>query len=374
MTRPRSSRVLMVVDALHGGGAERHVLDLAVGLRDRGWLVDVACSSTGRKRRPFQDAGVPVHELVGQLVKRRVSARYAAALRTFVGRGAYDVVHAHIYASEVAAALATIRSPSQLVLTEHTEAPWRGRAARLTSRWVYGRAAMIIAVSQAIRSRLVSDYAVPECRIRCLLPVGRPGVLPAPKQGAALEPAGHSLVGFVGRLEESKGVDVLLRALPAVLRVRPDVRLVVVGTGPEEGRLRCLAEQLGIDAAVRFLGFRDDARALLTRFDLLVVPSRTDGSPLVVHEALEAGVPVIGSAVGGIVDRLAGGAAGVLVPAADVDRLSAEIVALLADPARRAHLAGAGRGLTAEVTYPAMMDAVERVYDDVLGVRATAGS
>ena len=363
----------MVVDALHGGGAERHVLDLAVGLRERGWLVDVACSSTGRKRLPFHDAGVPVHELVGQLVKRRVSARYAAALRTFIRRGAYDVVHAHIYASEVAAALATIRSPAELVLTEHTEAPWRGRTARLTSRWVYGRAAMIIAVSQAIRSRLVSDYAVPECRVQCLLPVGRPADLPGPSQDPALEPPARSVIGFVGRLEASKGVDVLLRALPGVLRERPDVRLVVVGTGAEEPRLQGLAEQLGIDAAVRFVGFRDDARALLTRFDLLVVPSRTDGSPLVVHEALEAGVPVIGSAVGGIVDRLAGGAAGVLVPAGDVDELTAAILALLADPARRAQLAAAGRTLTAQVTYGAMMDAVERVYEDVLGVRATAG-
>ena len=373
MREPRTSRVLMVVDALHGGGAERHVLDLAMGLRDRGWLVDVACSCVGVDRAPFHEDGVPVQELVGKLVKRRVSGRYAAALRRFVERGRYDVVHAHIYASEVAAAVATVGSPSRLVLTEHTEAPWRGRIARLTSRWAYGRAAMIIAVSQAIRQRLLLEYGVPEERVRYLLPVGRPADLPQPNDSGPQLPAGP-LLGFIGRLEPSKGVDVLLRALPGVLRVRPDVRLVVIGTGPGEVNLTALARQLGVESAVRFLGFRADARALLSRFELLVVPSRSDGSPLVVHEALEAGVPVIGSAVGGIVDRVAGGEAGVLVPAGDVDALTGAILALLADAARRDQLRSAGRRLAAHVTYAAMMDAVEDVYDDVLGVRATAVS
>jgi glycosyltransferase involved in cell wall biosynthesis len=115
-------RVLLVIDSLNGGAAERYVADLAIALRSRGWDVEVACSVAGVWAAPLRASNVPVNVLAGSLVNRRLSLRYVRALRRLLVQGRYDVVHAHLYASAAAAAAAAPRN-TPLVLTEHTESP-----------------------------------------------------------------------------------------------------------------------------------------------------------------------------------------------------------------------------------------------------------
>src|SRR6266702_1254030 len=95
-------RVLLVIDSLRGGGAERYVADLAIALRSRGWDVEVACSASGVRAARLHASDIPVNVLVGSLVEQRLSLRYVLALRRLVARGRYDVVHAHLYASAAA--------------------------------------------------------------------------------------------------------------------------------------------------------------------------------------------------------------------------------------------------------------------------------
>src|SRR5580700_8339416 len=90
-------RVLLVIDSLDGGGAERYVVDLAIALRSRGWDVEVACSAAGVLAGQLRASDVPVNVLAGSLVKRRLSLRYVRALRRLLAQGRYDVVHAHLY-------------------------------------------------------------------------------------------------------------------------------------------------------------------------------------------------------------------------------------------------------------------------------------
>src|SRR3954453_16013908 len=153
--------VVLVIDSLDGGGAERYVVDLAIALRRRCWPVEVACSTGGVRARALVDAGVPVSILLGKLVKRRVSRRYERALRRLIEDRRPALVHAHLYASAAAAAQATRDLAVPLAVTEHTEAPWRGRRARAVSREVYRRADRVVAVSTAIRDVLVEEYGVP---------------------------------------------------------------------------------------------------------------------------------------------------------------------------------------------------------------------
>ena len=108
----RALRALLVVDSLEVGGAERHVVDLA--LRRKGHGVTVACSVSGELSGLFDGADVPVRALVGRLVKRRVSVAYARGLGGLVGGGGFDVVHAHIYASAAAAAVSTPRGTGRI--------------------------------------------------------------------------------------------------------------------------------------------------------------------------------------------------------------------------------------------------------------------
>ncbi len=347
------------------------MVDLARGLEEEGWQVELACSAVGCSRSRLGGWAVPVHELVGRLVKRRFSLTYARRLRRLVRSGRYDLVHAHVYASEAAAALAVVGRAVPLVVTDHTEAPWRGPLARRVSRLVYHRAAAVIAVSTAIAELLEHQYGIDPGRVRRVIPVGRRSgtTLSATPRPPDL-PAGP-LVGCVGRLEPEKGVDILLRAFHQVRLTVPQASLLVVGGGGQSEALRRLADGLQIGARTHFLGHREDALDLLRWLDVLVVPSRSDGSPLVIHEAQEVGTPVIGSAVGGIPDRLAEGSAGLLVPPGDHQSLAEALTDVLTDPARRADLARAGRCNASRHSYRAMVAAVSALYAEVVSLKAS---
>jgi hypothetical protein len=93
--------VLLVIDSLDGGGAERYVVDLAIALRSRGWDVEVACSAAGVRAARLRASDVPVNVLAGSPVKRRLSLRYVRALRRLLAQCRYAVVHAQLYASAV---------------------------------------------------------------------------------------------------------------------------------------------------------------------------------------------------------------------------------------------------------------------------------
>ena len=138
MTR-EPARLLLVVDSLEVGGAERQVVDLALALRRGGYEVTVACSIAGDLSGALEDARIPFRPLLDRLAKRRLSPAYAWRLRRLLRRERFDLVHAHIYASVVAAAIATLETDVPLVITEHTEASWQPWRARWVSRWVYRR-------------------------------------------------------------------------------------------------------------------------------------------------------------------------------------------------------------------------------------------
>ena len=364
-------RLLLVVDSLDVGGAERHVVDLAVALGHKGHDVTVACSVAGPLASELEQACIPVRPLLECLIKRRVSVAFARKLGRLLDRERFDLVHAHVYASAAAAALATPGTGVPLVITEHTEAPWRSRRARLFSRLVYRRAERIIAVSDAIRRLLIEGYDVPPERVtfvpNAVVPV--PDALPGTSRAI---PAGWRkgpLIGRVARLQTEKGVAIFLKAAARVAPLFPEARFLVIGDGPLRRELAVLAKRLGLERRVHFLGFRSDAPALIALLDVLVVSSLSDGAPLVILEAMEAGVPVVASAVGGIPDQIRHDEEGILVPPGDPVALGDALVGLLRDPAYARCLGEAGRRRAAsEFGYEAMVRKVEAVYRAALGV------
>jgi glycosyltransferase involved in cell wall biosynthesis len=367
---PSSPRplLLLVIDSLHGGGAERYVVDLALALRQRGWGVEVACSTGGVREEALTRGSVPVHVLGRRLVKRRICPSYARALRRLVVARQPALVHAHLYASGVAAVRATAGLDIPLVVTEHTEGPWRTAPARLVSRELYAGCDRLVAVSNAIRRMLVEQYAVPPERVRTLLP--RPSAVASP---VPRPPAAPVQVGVAARLVPEKGVDVFLRAVARVAPVVPQARFVVLGDGPVAGELRRLTGELGVDGVVAFPGFCPDAAQRIVELDLLVVPSLSDGSPLVVGEAMQGGVPVVASRVGGLPDLVTDGRTGLLVTPGQVDELAAALITLVLDGERRRRMGHAARRAALTDTHAAMVSAMEGVYADVLdGVRVAA--
>jgi glycosyltransferase involved in cell wall biosynthesis len=375
-TRARPLRLLLVVDSLEVGGAERHVVDLAMALHRKGHEVEVACSVSGGLSEPLEAAGVPVWPLTRRLVKRRVSVAYARGIRRLLRERRFDLVHAHIFASAVAAAIATLGKEAPLVITEHTEASWQTWRTRRVSRWAHRRAKRVIAVSTPIERRLIERDGVPPHLVTRIPNAVIPASDEPPDPAGAL-PDGWvegPLVGVVARLQPEKGVANFLKAAARVSEISPRARFLVVGDGPLREELLNLVEHLGISERVRFLGYRTDSRALMGLMDLLVVPSLTEGSPLIVLEAMAAGVPVVASAVGGIPDQVRHGREGILVPPDDPDALGDALGALLRDPAYARRLGEAGRRRTEnEFSHETLVRRIEAVYRAAIDGAAAPG-
>jgi glycosyltransferase involved in cell wall biosynthesis len=156
-------------------------------------------------------------------------------------------------------------------------------------------------------------------------------------------PADLPLVGSIGRLEQAKGYEYLIRALPQVTTVLGAPVLAIAGRGPLEGELRRLATQLGVAERVHFVGFLAEVRDLLEALDVYVQPSLCEAQGLAVLEAGGLELPVVASAVGGLAETVVSGVTGHLVPTRDPNALADAVSALIVDPARRVEMGAAGR-------------------------------
>ncbi len=156
-------------------------------------------------------------------------------------------------------------------------------------------------------------------------------------------PAEAALALTVGRLNAEKGQSLLLQAVPAVLRRFPQTVFVLAGDGSLRGALEEQVVQMGISGRVRFLGVRQDVPDLLAAADLFVLPSRSEGMPNALLEAMAAGLPVVSFDVGGVGEVISHAETGLLVPPEDVDGLSQAMLALLEDQSERQRLGAAAR-------------------------------
>jgi glycosyltransferase involved in cell wall biosynthesis len=366
----RPMRLLFVVDSLHVGGAERHAVSLASSLAQQGHHVTLACSVEGALTPLAEQGGVEVRPLLRHLVKRRFSSAYAWKLAHLVRQGQFDLVHAHMYASDVASSCATLGTDIPLIITEHSEAQWRSPYARQGSRWCYARTKRVIAVSRAIRRRLTEQDGVPYERVSVIMNA-LPHVPELPRDTQSVLPGAFGqrpLVGVAARLQPEKGVRDFLEAAAHVLQVVPHAHFLVIGDGPLRRDLQAYAAKLSLQERVHFLGFRMDARALVGVMDVLVVPSLTEGTPLVTLEAMSAGVPVVASAVGGIPEQIRHFKEGILVPASNAAALGEAVVHLLQYPWWAQALGEAGRKrVLSDFDFASMVQETEAVYRGALG-------
>jgi glycosyltransferase involved in cell wall biosynthesis len=171
-------------------------------------------------------------------------------------------------------------------------------------------------------------------------------------------------IGFVGRLAEEKGVDLLLRAM----RDLPGAAAVLVGDGPDRAALERLAGELGLRDRVVFIGWSDDVRRLLPTFDVLVQPSRREGFGISIVEAMLAEVPVVATDAGGMAEVVADGVTGFTVAAENAPAIGAAVGTLLADPERRRSMGARGREIALQhFSAETMAASFARLYGRILG-------
>jgi hypothetical protein len=348
------------------GGTERGLQLLALGLQARGWDVEILVPAPGPVAERFDAAGLrvdvveaPAALLVyGRGTRGRRALSAAGALPGYWDRlrrrlRATDVVHAFTQRAMTLAGPPARAAGAQLVWhvggTEPTKA-LNHLAARLANA--------VVAVSPSAAAALPA--------------AAHPVVVGNAADPAAFESVPARATGIhvacAARLTPEKGVDVLLRASAIVKRDVPDLRVLVLGdtqAGYEAYRdeLVALADRLGVAETVCFAGFVEEPFRRWAGARVYVQPSRTEGLPLAVAEAMASGLPVVATAVGGVPDLLDGGRAGRLVPAEDPEALAAAIGDLLGDPEAAARLARAGQArVEASYTVDRMVDGVEAVY------------
>jgi glycosyltransferase involved in cell wall biosynthesis len=171
------------------------------------------------------------------------------------------------------------------------------------------------------------------------------------------------VIGTVGRLEPQKGFDVFLRALQDV----PQASVVIVGDGEQRDELHALADRLGIQERIHWIGWRDDRRSYLPWFDVFVLPSRFEGFPLALLEALLAQKAVVATDVGSVAEAVLPEQTGLLVPSEDPAALGVAIGRLLRDDELRHRLGTAGRELVqSRFTASHMARSFELLYAELL--------
>ncbi|MFC3549808.1 glycosyltransferase [Lysobacter cavernae] len=250
------------------------------------------------------------------------------------------VLHVHDYKSAFYAWLATRQRPLPMVATLH------GWLVDSHSQRLYNR--IELALLRRFDALAVVSHEQIEPLLRAGIPRGRihqvdNGIeLPSGdvSDAAALRrefglDAARFVFGAVARLSPEKNLAMLLEAITPLAKADAGVALVIAGDGPERAILEARAQSLGIASSVHFLGARADMERLYPVFDCLVLPSLSEGMPLVVLEAMAFSLPILASAVGGIPRLLAHTEHGRLVRPGDADALRAELQAASAEPGRR---------------------------------------
>jgi glycosyltransferase involved in cell wall biosynthesis len=375
-------RVVHVMEATIGG-TRRHLRDVARLQKERGLDVTVV-ASTLREPRVEQDLaelaarGVRVERVpMRRSVAPLTDLRHARAIARLLRDVRPDVVHSHSSKAGVLARAASLATGiGARVHTPHTFAflfeamfpPLQRAAYRRIEAFLARRTQAIVAVSAEEGETIARSGVVPADRLRVVPngidPAPWLAALPADRAELGLAP-GRPLALCAGLLNVAKGQD---RALEMLARPEcAELDLVLAGDGELRPALERRARELGLERRVRMLGWRDDVPALVAAADLVLLPSRWEGMPYIVLEALCAGVPVVAAPVDGVRALVRDGETGFLARTAAPEDLAAAVGALLALPAdERRRLGLRGRELVlAEHTAERMVERLLAIYAEV---------
>ncbi len=371
-----SHAAMMIPGLDRVGGAELQAISLAKGLHRRGWRVSaVALSGTGgAAAAELAHAGIAFLSL--EMRKGLADPRGWLRFHGWLRREQPDVLHAHLPHAAWLARWSRLAAPIPLVVdTLHSSST--GTMGRhfgyACSRWLTDH---VTAVSQATAASHLAAGMVSESKLSVVwngIDVGRwqPDARERLQARAELGVKDDFLWLAVGRLEGVKDYPCLLRAMT---RTPKCARLLVLGAGPQEGRLRELAEWLGLKQRVRFAGFEPNVARWMRAADGFVLSSRYEGLPMVLLEAGACGVPAVATDVPGTREVVVDGETGWLTPAGDTQELAETMTKLMCMPpdARLAMGERARKHVARNFSLEAALDRWERLYANLLECKSAA--
>lgn len=372
MAREGKLKVVHVIGGGEFGGAEQHIIQLLSLLPQHGVAGKVICFYEAGLSDALRAKGIEVEVLQFG----RFDLRLPAALKKAFKQAQPDIIHTHGVKANFFSRIAVGKKKAvPLVTTVHSvlRYDYLNRLAYAVASFMERRTRKrndhYIAVSHAIKQSLLEE-GVREPTIT----VVHHGIdFARYSQGtralrAELKLADDAyVIGVVTRLVKNKGMAYIINAMPRIVAEHPHVRLVILGTGPEEENLKQLVDKLGLPEHVIFAGFRDDVEHCLGSFDCFVSASLSEGLGLNVLEAMAAAVPVVATKVGGIVDFMEDRVNGLLVKPSSSDALADAILALIAEPLQGQQYAEAAQQLVLqEYTLERMSSGTVQVYEQLL--------
>ena len=257
-------------------------------------------------------------------------------IRDYIKRNDIDILHTHGYKVDMIGLLATIGTKCRVVATPHgwsRDAGIKLQVYEFVDRAVFPFFDAVAPLSAELFSELRKIPGL-NGKLRLItngVDIGEIDAVTVPAlEIEALRAEGNTIIGYVGQLITRKGLDILLRAFGRLSI--PKKRLYIVGGGDARGDLESLVRRLGLEKEVFFGGFREDRLSLLKGFDIFVLPSRLEGIPRCIMEAMVARVPVVASNIPGCRDVIIHEKTGLLFKTDNVDSLSHEIGRILSNP------------------------------------------
>jgi len=382
MTRPITILHTRVVTGA-GGGPDKTIL------RSDQYLDSSRYRSVAAYLHPAGDCGIdtlrgtaarfgmPIHTIPE---RGPIDLRAARLLLDLCKRLHVDVWHAHDYKTDILGRLLRRWHPMKLVTTMHgfTRETWKTRGYAALSYHALRRYDRVLAVSPLLL-REAAEHGVHPDRLRLvpnaidLSEYARKQTREKAKEQLGL-PADEHAIGVVARFSVEKGVDRALRLFADLHQERPNMRLHLIGDGPQRAELKKLAGELGIARAVRWWGWQRDTRPIVEALDTMLLTSHTEGLPNTALEAMALGLPVVGTRVGALPQVLDDGECGVLL-SEDESQWCGQLLPLVDQPlVRERILCNAWLRVNEHNDFAKRMQRVASIYDELLGIKRDMAS
>lgn len=375
------TRVLHIIKATRFSGAERHLMILLPALRQRG--LDARLLILTEPNKPMDDiaaaaeaAGVPLRRMT---IRRGLDLSAPPRIAAEIRAQQPDIVHTHLIHADVFGFLGARQAGvKHVVTTRHNDDAFRRRwPLRLLHGWLWRRVSAGIVISRALADFVRTvEFAPPE-RVHVIyygMASPRPSALDIELARRQLRldlgnlPYETRLIGIVSRLIEQKGIPYGLEAFKLIADEFPQAHLVIAGDGDQRAALEAQAQTLLLGDRVHFLGWRDDAQAVLRGLDVLLMPSLWEGFGLTLLEAMGARLPVVASHVSAIPEIVVHQETGFLVAPRDPEAIAYALRLLLNDPLLCKHMGLNGEDrLEAHFSVEGMAEQTAALYARVLG-------
>jgi glycosyltransferase involved in cell wall biosynthesis len=363
--------IAFVMTSCEAGGTERQMIELQRRLNPERWQVHVAClHARGAWFHRMSESAASVTEFPLKSFSRPDTMRQAwAFMRWCRDRGIVIVHTADLYANIFALPAAAFAHVPVRIANRREINPDKSLGQIVMQRGAYECAHKIVANSRAAADRLRRE-GVPARKVATISNgVDRQIFVPH-----AARPKLRRVV-VVANLRPEKRHDVLIDAAPEVLRHFPDARFEIVGGGPGLRSLQARTVDQGVAHAFAFVGHDEEVATRLRTADIFVLPSESEAFPNAVLEAMSAGLPIVASGVGGMLELIDDHRTGLLVPPGDPNALARGICRLMADQPLGARLGeAASHEVRGRYSFDRMTAAFEALYLSELARRGIAST